>query len=404
MSQYWTLFSQFGFAYFRACGGWYPFTVERYISDGERHCLDLVGLLVCYFVNVVKMRAVTYHLLLFLFACGTPIISLQASNQTITSNTYWTDISTQLNNLINGDTLFIENELELKKGTWTELSAKAVTIVIKNGGELKFKEKGEKWVELKLGQGSKVVILNGGKIKADKCSGRKRLFIDNTVVATGSGDATGDKKVFGSSDNYTDPNGALPSFVAVTDSGGVDVNGALPVSWGPLSVTEFNQSTINLEWSTLTEINNSHFEVQVSRDGVNWDVSQTVESEAAGGNSVVRLDYLSLIPLPEHFSVCYLRLKQFDFDGTTDFSRIVVFKRSNLNFQDPIVATVGQRTMEITGNDYSHLSVYTSNGQLVWDLHLDGTVKLEFQNTGAHWFLFRTKSNQILQFKQMVSY
>ncbi|MCO4819946.1 MAG: hypothetical protein KC517_10015 [Bacteroidetes bacterium] len=349
------------------------------------------------------MKSIKLLLIVFL-VYGKSIVSVQASNQCITSDKYWSDISTQLSNLSNGDTLFIEKELKLRKGSWTDLSTKAVTIVVKNGGELKFKEKGDKWVELKLGQNSKVVILNGGKIKADKCSGRKCLFIDNTVVATGSGDANGDKTYFGSNDNYTDPNGTLPSFVAVTDSGGADVNGALPVSWGPLSVTEFNQSTINLEWSTLTEINNSHFEVQLSRDGVNWDVSQTVESEAAGGNSVVRLDYLSLIPLPEHFSVFYLRLKQFDFDGTADFSRIVVFKRSNLNFQDPIVATVGQRTMEITGYDYSHLTVYASNGQLVWDLNLDGTVKLEFQNTGAHWFLFRTKSNQILQFKQMVSY
>jgi hypothetical protein len=315
------------------------------------------------------MKSIKLLLIVFL-VYGKSIVSVQASNQCITSDKYWSDISTQLSNLSNGDTLFIEKELKLRKGSWTDLSTKAVTIVVKNGGELKFKEKGDKWVELKLGQNSKVVI----------------------------------KTYFGSNDNYTDPNGTLPSFVAVTDSGGVDVNGALPVSWGPLSVTEFNQSTINLEWSTLTEINNSHFEVQLSRDGVNWDVSQTVESEAAGGNSVVRLDYLSLIPLPEHFSVFYLRLKQFDFDGTADFSRIVVFKRSNLNFQDPIVATVGQRTMEITGNDYSHLTVYASNGQLVWDLNLDGTVKLEFQNTGAHWFLFRTKSNQILQFKQMVSY
>ncbi len=342
------------------------------------------------------------HLLILFLVCGTSIVSVQASNQCITSDKYWTDISTQLSNLSSGDTLFIEKELKLKKGSWTELSAIGVTIVIKNGGELKFKEKGDKWVELKLGQNSKVVILNGGKITADKCSGRKCLFIDNTAVATGSGDATGDDTYFGSSDNYTDPNGTLPSLVAVTDSGRLDANGALPVSWGPLSVTEFNQSTLNLKWSTLTEINNSHFEVHVSRDGVNWDVSQIVESEAAGGNSFVRLDYLSLIPLPEHFSLFYLRLKQFDFDGTADFSRIVMFKRSNL--KDPILATVGQRTMEITGNDYSHLSVYESNGQLVWDLNLDGTVKLEFQNTGAHWFLFRTKSNQILQVKQMVSY
>ena len=91
----------------------------------------MVELLV-YLKKVVKMKSIKHLLILFL-VCGTSIVSVQASNQCNTSDKYWTDITTQLSNLSSGDTLFIEKELKLKKGSWTELSAIGVTIVIKKG-------------------------------------------------------------------------------------------------------------------------------------------------------------------------------------------------------------------------------------------------------------------------------
>lgn len=66
---------------------------------------------------------------------------------------------------------------------------------------------------------------------------------------------------------------------------------ALPVSWSDLQAT-LKDGQLYVNWKTLTEVNNSHFEVQISSDGIHWKSIGKVATLAAEGNSNTAIDYM----------------------------------------------------------------------------------------------------------------
>jgi len=77
-----------------------------------------------------------------------------------------------------------------------------------------------------------------------------------------------------------------------------------------------------LKWSTATEQNNSHFQVQRSPDADRFTTISTINTKAANGNSSLRLnyDYEDAQPLT---GINYYRLQQFDKNGKSVFSKII---------------------------------------------------------------------------------
>jgi len=92
---------------------------------------------------------------------------------------------------------------------------------------------------------------------------------------------------------------------------------ALPVEFTYFNATEKN-GTVELTWGTATEKNNDFFEVQRSDDGVNWVALEQVQG---AGTTINPRDYVSYDQNPLQ-GLSYYRLKQVDFDGTTDYSKV----------------------------------------------------------------------------------
>ena len=74
-----------------------------------------------------------------------------------------------------------------------------------------------------------------------------------------------------------------------------------------------NDGQVNLSWQTATEHNSDYFEVEKSRDGMNWQVLTTVN---AAGNSTQLLNYQT-VDAHAMEGNNYYRLTQVDIDGTT---------------------------------------------------------------------------------------
>jgi hypothetical protein len=93
---------------------------------------------------------------------------------------------------------------------------------------------------------------------------------------------------------------------------------ALPVNWLTFTGKQVHGDVV-LNWSTASEINNSHFEIQRSANAIDFS---TIGSVAAGTNpSVVNnYQYLDVNPLT---GISYYRLKQIDIDGKYSFSSII---------------------------------------------------------------------------------
>ena len=96
-------------------------------------------------------------------------------------------------------------------------------------------------------------------------------------------------------------------------------NAQLPVKWSSFNVTK-NADASLLRWSTASESNNSHFEIQRSVDGKNFEAIGKVKGS---GNSNKTSNYSYTDKEVATSKTTYYRLKQVDFDGKTDYSKTV---------------------------------------------------------------------------------
>ncbi|MEX1001869.1 MAG: T9SS type A sorting domain-containing protein [Crocinitomicaceae bacterium] len=126
------------------------------------------------------------------------------------------------------------------------------------------------------------------------------------------------------------PNTPATYTADVTDACGTTVTATFNISC-PLSVEfgEFNAQVndrfVSLNWNTLSEDNSDYFDIQRSSDGQDWRTIGTVE---AAGHSTSPLHYSFLDEHPL-LGLNYYRLKQYDQDGSFDYSNIADITYSN---------------------------------------------------------------------------
>lgn len=97
---------------------------------------------------------------------------------------------------------------------------------------------------------------------------------------------------------------------------------ALPIELLDIQLTNNLDGTVDLHWSTASEINNEWFEIQRSRDGQNW-IELTTMLGAGNSVQVLRYTFTDENPLP---GISYYRLKQIDYDGQFTFSPVIANK------------------------------------------------------------------------------
>jgi uncharacterized lipoprotein YddW (UPF0748 family) len=122
----------------------------------------------------------------------------------------------------------------------------------------------------------------------------------------------------------------------------------LPLTGLNLSV-ELNGNKTMVEWSTITEINTSYFNVERSNDGQSY---KTVGTATASGYSSVERRYNMIDPLVET-GTYYYRIKAFDKDGKFTYSAVksVTYKQK----AGEIVIGPNPFTAEITIRNTSQL-------------------------------------------------
>jgi len=96
----------------------------------------------------------------------------------------------------------------------------------------------------------------------------------------------------------------------------------------PIELLAFNGEArgagSELWWSTASELNNDHFDLQRSADGVEWGTFATV---TGAGTSHQRIDYGAVDRAP--FALTYYRLKQVDTDGASTLSDVIALSRGS---------------------------------------------------------------------------
>lgn len=95
--------------------------------------------------------------------------------------------------------------------------------------------------------------------------------------------------------------------------------GILPVEFASFDATTSNDGVL-LEWATVSEKDNDYFEIQKSTDLDSWETIEEVEGNGTT-NNLTKYSYGDNQPSD---GTNYYRLRQVDYDGTEDFSKVVV--------------------------------------------------------------------------------
>lgn len=177
------------------------------------------------------------------------------------------------------------------------------------------------------------------------------------------------------------------SYTILTES-------ALPVELISFEVTQLS-SQVLLDWRTASELNNDYFEIERSIDGINWEVIGIVQGHGTA-TQAHNYSFIDRLPLS---GISYYRLKQTDFDGQYEYSRVRVV---TFEYVSPLKwypnPTSGQITVEnIQKNVW--IRIYNMSGALVYENQLTGNthyqINLERLPSGTYYMHINDgKTNQ----------
>lgn len=97
---------------------------------------------------------------------------------------------------------------------------------------------------------------------------------------------------------------------------GTAINSALPITLASFESVCLEEK-VQLKWSTSSEQNSSHFEIEKSFDGMNW---KSISEITAAGNSNAMLNYAYIDQNSLRQGLAYYRLKTVDLDGSFTIS------------------------------------------------------------------------------------
>lgn len=114
---------------------------------------------------------------------------------------------------------------------------------------------------------------------------------------------------------YNVNNGGVP-LIALSGTGTTSTVLPVELIWFNALMIE---GGIQLKWQTASEINNEKFEVEESQDGREFQKIGEVEGK---GTTLEQQDYSFEVKNPRN-GISYYRLKQIDFDGQFEYSKVI---------------------------------------------------------------------------------
>lgn len=190
------------------------------------------------------------------------------------------------------------------------ISVTGKDITVKNGGLLVVY--GTLEVDnLDFLNGSNIHLASGGIITVRKNfsnhNNSTEVIIDGTLSIYGNAYNGNGAAINGS--------GSINTFGgAFTGSGTISPTISLPVDLLTFSAYE-ESNKVELNWATASEMNNDHFTVERSADGINFSAIGQVKG---AGNSAVVNEYRMSDELPS--TTVYYRLKQTDYNGSFSYN------------------------------------------------------------------------------------
>lgn len=128
----------------------------------------------------------------------------------------------------------------------------------------------------------------------------------------------------------------------------------------PVELIYFNgrldEGQVQLDWATASELNNSHFEIERSSDGVLFDQIGSVD----GNGTTNELKKYAFTDRRPSIGTSYYRLRQVDYNGNFEYSSIIPISNEGVGFNvvvAPNPATVDNLNLLVQSDDVTPLNV-----------------------------------------------
>ena len=220
-------------------------------------------------------------------------------------------------------------------------------------------------------QTTKFTISGGGSVYVAPgdsllVKGKLELSGGSSIVCDGILAVDGDVKLSGNSTITGNGNGYVINGGTISGSGW-GFTGVLPIKLASFEAAKKSKSVL-INWTTASEINNDYFTIERSSNGTDFYSIKTIKG---AGNSTQALNY----SFEDVFPVMgdnYYRLRQTDYDGTTEVFTVkhVNFQEGNSSivlFPNPSQTNEGI-SLRLPGDKFTgRLNILTSRGDLVVD-------------------------------------
>lgn len=162
-----------------------------------------------------------------------------------------------------------------------------------------------------------------------------------------------------------------PSTFSPFTFGSRTTSNPLPVELLYFEAQQKNESIIELNWATASEINNAYFVVERSNNAVDFESIGTVEG-AGNSNTVLTYKYNDVLPLQ---ATSYYRLKQVDFNGEYEYSQILPLTRGTTSlaqyewsvFPNPVSSKEALLIAAQQADEEVHIQLFDVVGKLVYE-------------------------------------
>jgi hypothetical protein len=180
-------------------------------------------------------------------------------------------------------------------------------------------------------------------------------------------------------------NGTQQQIITILESS------VLPVRFSGFTAA-INDCKAQLNFTTATEQNSNHFEVEWSVDGLNW---RNIESIPAKGNSNTTQVYKSVHSNPATGSNFY-RIKQIDNDGRITYSNVVIVKSSCNDVRITVLPNPFANQVTVSGiTNNSTIKLFDAKGKLIKAVNnaiITSSINTESLATGNYYLLIVDKS------------
>ena len=175
-------------------------------------------------------------------------------------------------------------------------------------------------------------------------------------------------------------------------------NTPLPVTWLDFSVKEINRDNY-ISWSTTSEINNRGFYVEQSLTRTQWKELAFVNGATTSQNEGGSYQWIDQSPSP---GVNYYRLRQEDFDGRTQYSKVISIQ-NEVGHEVHVFPNPIQDEFSIL-NGKGSLTIYSLEGRVLFSRRISenkATISIANIPSGLY-ILMMVGENGLKQLKKVI--